>query len=196
MVRISLLLFFILVIALPSCQEGDSKKQKQTLSQDSISLLSSDTATLLLEEEIAVFDSSNYKFVDGNLELSWSILAQVEFDEKYSEEVQAYVPYPNFAPIVKALDGKEISIQGYLIPVDESGGTDESILVLSANPFSSCFFCGAAGPESVMDIMLKEKIKGIKTDKIATFKGRLKLNDSDLYYLNYILEDATLVNMK
>lgn len=193
MYRFSFPLFITVFIVFQSCQSVDSSKERQ-ISQDSLQIIADSTPPILLEEEMIRFDSANYNFVDGNLELSWQILAQVEFEEKFNEEVQAYVPYPKFAPVVKALDGKDIVIKGYLIPVDESG-SDESILVLSANPYSSCFFCGAAGPESVIDVILKEKIKGIKTDRVATFSGRLKLNDSDLYYLNYILEDAKLVEM-
>lgn len=187
-----ILAFFILAWLGQGCQNPPSSEgNAEETVKDSTSLAIFDTTAQLATAPVE-FDSANYNFVNGQLEVSWKILAQVEFEEKYNEEVQAYVPYPKFEPIVQALDGKEIIIQGYLIPVDESG-SDDSILVLSANPFSSCFFCGAAGPESVMDIMLKEKLKGIKTDRVATFKGRLKLNDSDLYYLNYILEDAELV---
>lgn len=138
------------------------------------------------------FDSSQYNFKDGIIDLNWQILARVTFDEQYNEELDQYIPYPIFSPSVRAVEGKEVYIQGYYIPVDESGDAD--IVVLSAFPFSACFFCGNAGPESVMDIQLKKKTKlNFKTDDRITFKGKLKLNDTDLYYLNYILEDAELV---
>ena len=82
-------------------------------------------------------------------------------------------------------------IKGYLIPIDETG--DENILVLSANPYSSCFFCGGAGQESVMDVLLKDKSQKFQTDQLVTFEGKLKLNNSDLYFVNYILEGAVVV---
>ena len=44
--------------------------------------------------------------------------------------------------LIQAINGKEVLIQGYIIPFEETG--DESILILSANPFSTCFFCGGA----------------------------------------------------
>ena len=34
----------------------------------------------------------------------------------------------------------------------------------------------------------------INTHDVITFQGELKLNDSDLYYLNYILEEAEIVD--
>ena len=185
-------LLLLLLVVLMSCSSDSSSESQEATLQDTSTVTQADT-TGTPDMPSIEFDSANYNFVDGLVDVTWPLLAQVEFEEKYSEEIQAYVPYPKFAPMVRALDGKEIIIQGYLIPVDESG-SDDSILVLSANPFSSCFFCGAAGPESVMDVIVKEKLKRVKTDQVAVFKGRLKLNDSDLYYLNYILEDAELVD--
>lgn len=128
----------------------------------------------------------------GCIELTWKHLAEVDFEERFTEEVGTYVPYPIFRPSVKRIEGKKVEIEGYIIPVEETG--EESIIVLSANPFSACFFCGMAGPETIMDIKLKKKFKNkFKQDDILTFRGKLRLNDTDLYYLNYILEEAELV---
>lgn len=128
----------------------------------------------------------------GYIELTWDHLAEVDFEERYTEEVETYVPYPVFRPSVQRLSQQKVEIKGYIIPVEETG--EESIIVLSANPFSSCFFCGMAGPETIMDIKLKKKFKNkFKQDDVLTFRGQLRLNDSDLYYLNYILEEAELV---
>ncbi len=129
---------------------------------------------------------------DGYIELTWAHLAEVDFEERYTEEVDTYVPYPVFRPSVQRLAGEKVRISGYVIPVEETG--EESIIVLSANPFSSCFFCGMAGPETIMDIKLQNKFKNkFKQDQTVTFRGKLRLNDSDLYYLNYILEEAEVV---
>ena len=121
--------------------------------------------------------------------LNWNLLTRMKFNDKYNAEVGTYIPYPVFHPSVKRLSGQKVEVSGYVIPLEETG--DENILVLSAYPYSSCFFCGAAGPESVMDIKLKVKAKRRFTiDERLTFRGTLNLNDSDLYYLNYILEEA------
>jgi hypothetical protein len=144
------------------------------------------------EEEL--IDTVTYqKKKSGYLDINWKHLSKVKFNEIYTEEVQAFVPYPLFHPSIKRLDGEKIEIKGYIIPIEETG--DETMIVLSANPFSSCFFCGMAGPETIMDIKLKSKLgRVLKQDEIITFRGKLKLNDSDLYYLNYILEDAEIVD--
>ena len=95
---------------------------------------------------------------------------------------------PTFGDNLHALEGKEVLIKGFVIPLDVS----LNLYVLSANPYASCFFCGGAGPETVMDIVFAEKQK-FRTDEYVTLKGRLKLNADDVYKLNYILEDAEIV---
>ena len=121
--------------------------------------------------------------------ISWELLKNVEFDEIWSEEFQAYYMVPKFSSSVKVLDNKEVQIRGFIIPVD----IVQDYYVLSANPYSSCFFCGQAGPESVMEVQLIKKYEGLRMDQVITFKGKLKLNVDDIYQLNYILEDAEIV---
>ena len=121
--------------------------------------------------------------------ITWELLKNVEFDEIWSEEFQAYYMVPKFSESVKEMDGKEIQIRGFIIPVD----IVQDYYVLSANPYSSCFFCGQAGPESVMEIQMIKKYEGLRMDQVITYKGTLKLNVDDIYQLNYILEDAEII---
>jgi hypothetical protein len=127
----------------------------------------------------------------SEIEISWKTLSDVSFYEEYNEEFDFNILYPKFGASVLELEGKEVIIEGYAIPIDELGYED--ILVLSAMPYSQCFFCGMAGPESVMDIKAKEKIADVRLDKKLRLKGNLKLNVKDLSQLNYILENAVLV---
>lgn len=121
--------------------------------------------------------------------ITWELLKNVEFDEIWSEEFQAYYMVPKFSESVKEMDGKEVQIRGFIIPVD----IVQDYYVLSANPYSSCFFCGQAGPESVMEIQMIKKYEGLRMDQVITYKGTLKLNVDDIYQLNYILEDAEII---
>ena len=121
--------------------------------------------------------------------ITWELLKNVEFDEIWSEEFQAYYMVPKFSESVKEMDGKEVQIRGFIIPVD----IVQDYYVLSANPYSSCFFCGQAGPESVMEIQMIKKYECLRMDQVITYKGTLKLNVDDIYQLNYILEDAEIV---
>jgi hypothetical protein len=120
--------------------------------------------------------------------IDWAFLAKVEWGEKYFEKYDENVWYPDYSEEVLAMDGKLVEIKGYIIPIDVESG----FYVLSANPFASCFFCGNAGPESVVELQFEEKLsKTYTTDEIATFQGRLKLNWDDLEHCNYILQNVT-----
>ncbi len=121
--------------------------------------------------------------------ITWEVCKDVVFTEEWSEEFQAFYSVPKFGKKISSLDGKEVQIRGYIIPVD----VVQDYYVLSANPYSSCFFCGQAGPESVVEIQLKKQTSGLRMDQILTFKGKLRLNADDIYQLNYILEDAEVV---
>ena len=191
------LYLLLLAILLSSCapeQNGTANNERNTsdrpLKDSSIVNASIDTAELLPAVSLSL-DSSLYKFEDGAIRVTWKMLSDVVFTDEYSEEVEAYVPYPTFGTKLQAIEGKTILIEGYIIPLEETG--DETILVLSALPYSSCFFCGGAGPESVMDIKLRPEVKRkFTTDERMTFRGKLRLNDDDLYFLNYILEEAEI----
>lgn len=126
------------------------------------------------------------------IRIKWSDLAYIDFEERYNDLFQQYMSYPTFHEKVQALDGKKIIISGYLIPLNET--PNQSITVLSANPYNSCFFCGGAGPETVMGVNHKEKMKDVHMDKRVTLKGTFKLNANDLNDLYYILNDAQMVN--
>lgn len=71
-----------------------------------------------------------------------------------------------------ALNGKEIKVKGYVIPVDVELG----MYMVSANPFANCFFCGNAGPETVVELFPNGKFPRFSTDQMVTFKGILQIN--------------------
>ncbi|MBI3143431.1 MAG: DUF3299 domain-containing protein [Bacteroidetes bacterium] len=117
----------------------------------------------------------------------WWMLQDVSFEDVYDAERDQYFLKPIFGEKVLALNNQLIEISGYVIPVDVSGG----LYVLSAYPFSACYFCGGAGPESVMQLNFKAIPKEkLKTDDYISFRGRLKLNSTNYEDLNYILLNA------
>jgi len=82
------------------------------------------------------------------VKLTWETLKMVTFTDKYYKESDAYYMFPTFSKEVKAVEGKEVFITGYVIPVDAAS----EFYVLSARPFAECFFCGGAGPETVIEL--------------------------------------------
>lgn len=121
--------------------------------------------------------------------ITWKTLRDVRFQNKFFKDLGEYLLFPTFGESVKKLDGKSVSIRGYMIPVD----VNEGLYVISALPMSSCFFCGASGPETVVEVNFKNKKMRFKTDEIRTIKGILKLNDSEIEHMNYIFNSAELV---
>lgn len=117
----------------------------------------------------------------------WDVLMKVKWEKKYDKKYKTNSYVPKFTKEIKALNGKVITIKGYLIPVDLYGGGDFAII--SALPIASCFFCGGAGPETVMEVYTKQKVRADRSGKV-TFQGRLELNPNDADHLIYIMRDA------
>jgi len=118
--------------------------------------------------------------------VSWDTLQNIPFKDKYIEEVKGYMLFPTFPSNLKSLDGKQVKVEGYIIPFDKTGAK----VALSANPYASCFFCGKAGPASVMTVNLKVPNKKYRTDNYKSFTGRLRLNENDIKEFYYILDGA------
>lgn len=121
--------------------------------------------------------------------LTWNRLKDVQFKKKWCAEEGVVMLYPRFGPTVKSLQGKFITISGYVIPIDLESG----LYVVSKFPVAACFFCGGAGPESIMMLKFKQLTRRFKTDERRSFSGTLRLNAENIYELNYILEGADLL---
>lgn len=117
---------------------------------------------------------------------NWKILSELEYEKSRDEYGEIYVP--KFNSEIRAMEGKEIKLSGYIIPFEGMFKPDH--LIISSVPVASCFFCGGAGPESVAEIYLEEPVK--YTAKKVTISGKLALNDSDVDQLMYILKDAKM----
>ncbi len=120
----------------------------------------------------------------------WLSFAKTKFDAKYNDKAGEYFLYPTFPPELKSMVGKEFSLEGYYLPIDVEGNT---YIILSKFPYSQCFFCGGAGPESIAEVFFKVNPGKFEPDQYIRVKGKLKLNDADLEHGNFILEEAVLV---
>ena len=126
---------------------------------------------------------------DVKVDNVWKSLAKISYKKEYDELMGFKVDKPVFSESVKAMQGKEVTIKGYIIPVE--GYKSHKEFIFSAYPYSMCFFCGGAGPETVMEV---EAVEGVKYSADAVYlKGNLKLNDKDINRLMYKLVNAKLV---
>ena len=119
----------------------------------------------------------------------WKTLAKITFKKEYDEMLGFKVDVPVFSKEIMAKEGQEVTVRGYIIPVE--GYKSHKEFVFSAFPYNMCFFCGGAGPETVMEVEAKNPVK--YTAEAVTLKGKLRLNSLDINRLMYLLEDAELV---
>ncbi|WP_323755240.1 hypothetical protein [Roseivirga sp.] len=122
----------------------------------------------------------------------WKTLSHVTVEKSFDEVLSIDIEHYDFASQVKALDGKKISLEGWMIPLDELRG--ENYFVLSSLPFANCFFCGGAGPETVAEVFSKKEVK--YTEKKVKVTGVLTLNSDDPLRLMYILNDVEVQDAK
>jgi hypothetical protein len=119
----------------------------------------------------------------------WNTLAQVHFKSKTHKDGYD-IEYPVFSNYLRSFQGKEVTLKGYMIPLEELGS--EAKFMLSSVPFNMCFYCGAAGPETIVEVDTKLSIKF--TTKPIVLRGVLYLNESDPEHHMYILKQARLIN--
>jgi hypothetical protein len=124
------------------------------------------------------------------VKLTWYTLSNIQLDGVWKPNQEP--PFPIFPEFLKNLDGKLVAVEGFAIPFDLSG----NLITLSANPYSACFFCGKAGPASIMSVLFEKPQKSLKTDDYIYLTGKLRLNSTDPSQPYYTLEHAELKSKK
>jgi hypothetical protein len=142
--------------------------------------------TIIISLSIVLFSGSLLAQSETNV---WQTLSKITYTKQFDELLGFKVDVPVFSADVKALAGQEIEVKGYIIPVEGYQGHTE--FVFSAFPYNMCFFCGGAGPETVMEVYANEPIEYQAAS--IRLRGTLELNDEDINQLMYILRDAELV---
>ncbi|MEM7161204.1 MAG: hypothetical protein AAF487_02075 [Bacteroidota bacterium] len=120
------------------------------------------------------------------VEVEWQTLIDIQFILRYFEDLDIELYAPVFSEAVENLNGKQIVIEGFVIPFDE----EEELFALSSYPYASCFFCGRASPASILSMQMKENSESYKLDAFKKFKGTLYLNYDDPDEFCYVLRNA------
>ncbi len=119
----------------------------------------------------------------------WKTLSKISYKKEYDEILGFKVDIPVFSENIKELEGTEITVKGYIIPVE--GYKNHKEFIFSAFPYNMCFFCGGAGPETVMEVEALEEVAF--TAEQIVIKGILRLNNEDINKLMYRLEEVKAV---
>jgi hypothetical protein len=141
--------------------------------------------TLILGCLLMAMTFSAYSQTSQNV---WRDLSNVTYKIGQDEFGELYIPV--FSDKIKDLEGEMVEADGFIIPFE--GMFKPEHIILSSLPLAECFFCGSGGPETVMEVLLKNPIK--YTSKKVKVRGKLMLNDRDPEKLMYILKDAELLS--
>ncbi|MEL1245485.1 hypothetical protein AAEO56_14520 [Flavobacterium sp. DGU11] len=118
--------------------------------------------------------------------LTWKLLGQIKYIKKPSADYPEGVMYPVVNTTLKAKNKKQVIMSGFIIPIDNKN------YALSKNVFASCFFCGQAGPETIMGLHFKNPATKLKTDQYVTITGTFRYNDSDVDDWIYHVDNAVI----
>ena len=123
----------------------------------------------------------------------WNILAMVDTESKFDDLLGMPIITATPKPIAMAFHEKELTIKGYIIAL--AAKTELSHFMFSRYPQNMCFFCGAAGPESAMQVFMKDGKKVDYTSDKVVIKGTLNIQSGDPSGLIYTLMDAELIEV-
>ena len=124
---------------------------------------------------------------DGKGTLSWEVLAELDLSYTSKGPGQTEVTM-RFPEAVKALDGTEVRLAGYMQPLD--GGERHARFLFSAFP-PACPFCLPGGPAEIVEVEMKQPLNF--SYEALTLKGRFSLLQDDPSGLLYRLTEAQAV---
>lgn len=121
----------------------------------------------------------------------WDLLSTTKIKKGHDPFLNEEIELPDFSQDLIKKEGKEITLEGFIIPLQQS--TDQDFFVLSRFPFQSCFFCGAAGPETVVEVYSDKKVTF--TDEQVRVTGTLYLNPDDPLHLFFVLKNCEVTSI-
>jgi hypothetical protein len=135
----------------------------------------SDTVTIQKNKATTVSDT-----------LTWKLLGQIKYIKKATKDYPEGVMFPVVNTTLKTKSKKQVVMSGFIIPIDNKN------YALSKNVFASCFFCGQAGPETIMGLHFKNPNMKLKTDQYVTITGTFRYNDADVDDWIYHVDNAVI----
>ena len=119
---------------------------------------------------------------DGVNELVWAALAETEYSPRGK---------PAFLKYLDDLDGKRVSVTGFMAPGAGGRGDELADFILTENPVG-CWFCETPGPTQVLVVELAPGLTAEPTRQVVKITGTLKLNRTDPEQYPFTLTGAKL----
>ena len=120
--------------------------------------------------------------------VGWDTLARVTFEEQEDDGWITYIP--TFSEEIEALNGQEVRLAGFMIPLDFS--QVQSNFLISMLPGDGCYFHMPGGAESIAEVRAEEGVE-FSYDTIEMV-GTLQVLKDDPYGLLYRIVDAKPVD--
>ena len=112
-----------------------------------------DGQELIDPEEIPSVHNSFYQVPDGVI--GWDVLGEMDVEVEVLGPLRS-VFHVDYTERVKALDGQEVQVMGFLYPLE--GGLRHARFLLTAWP-PSCPFCLPAGPSQMVEVLCEEPVE-------------------------------------
>ncbi len=116
--------------------------------------------------------------------LPWSVLAETGLDRKFQ---------PSFATYLRELDGKQISLNGYMQPLGQE--LEMGAFLLIEYPVG-CWYCEMPEITGIVLVELPENKTATYTRGPVEINGRLKLNSSDPENFLYTINKAKVRHLE
>ena len=125
--------------------------------------------------------------LSAQLDLNWKVLEEAKFQYGKRSGKGSFDWDVSFSKTIKSIENKDVSIVGYIIPINYKKNT----YALSKNSFANCFFCGVGGMETIIELEFTDKSVKYKLDTFSVIRGTFKLNSKDKTKLAFIIKNAT-----
>jgi uncharacterized protein len=170
----SLALALIGAAAMPAASETGGPGQPAAGAQD-----------LIGPDEIPSVHNSFYQVPEGVI--GWDMLGEMDVEVEVLGPLRSLF-HVSYTDAVKALDGQEVQIMGFLYPLE--GGMSHARFLLTAWP-PSCPFCLPAGPSQMVEVLCEEPVEF--SDGAILMAGTLSVLEDDPSGMYYRMEKARLV---
>jgi hypothetical protein len=137
---------------------------------------------LIDPSQIPSVHNTLYKVPEGAI--GWDLLGDLNVTSESIAPLQT-VFHTEYRPEVKALDGREAKLMGFIFPLE--GGLTHDHFLLTAWP-PSCPFCLPAGPSQMVEVFCRDPVEF--TDGAIMMAGTFELLHEDPSGLYYRLHEA------
>ena len=169
-------------LALALMGAGATPAASETANPDQAAVGAQD---LIDPEEIPSVHNTFYQVPKGVI--GWDVLGEMDVEVEVLGPLRS-VFHVDYTDRVKALDGQEVKVMGFLYPLE--GGVSHARFLLTAWP-PSCPFCLPAGPSQMVEVLCEEPVAF--SEGAIVMAGTLSVLEDDPSGMYYRMDGARLV---